>query len=186
MIRDGTELAPSDTPGQVQGFPLRRGDIVVMRSSGGGGFGDPLERELSRVLADIAEGRLSAEAARLIYGVVADTEALDTDATAALRAGMKEKQRRLTADPVPGSPPAGRSWCELASGTILRLGLREGGAHEILDAGGPGLRIWVRGGEGIDEDTLRLPERLCRALNLRRGDGVALRPLTEPPGPGTP
>ncbi|MYK59773.1 MAG: hydantoinase B/oxoprolinase family protein [Rhodospirillaceae bacterium] len=186
VIRNGAELAPSDTPGQVQGFPLQRSDIVVMRSSGGGGFGDPLEREPSRVLADIAEGRLSAEAARRVYGVVADTGKIDTEATTALRAGMKAARRRLAADPLPGSPPAGRSWCELASGTIARLGLREGGAHEILDAGGPGLRIWIRGGEGIDEDTLRLPERLCRALNLRRGDGIALRPITEPPGAGTP
>jgi len=186
VIRNGAELAPSDTPGQVQGFPLRCGDIVVMRSSGGGGFGDPLEREPSRILEDIAEGRLSVDAARLIYGIVADTGAIDTDATTALRAGMKAERRRLTADPVPDSPAAGRIWCELASGTIARLGLREGGAHEILDAGGPGLRIWIRGGEGIDEDTLRLPERICQALNLRRGDGVALRPLLEPPGAGMP
>ena len=186
MIRNGAELAPSDTPGQVQGFPLRRGDIVVMRSSGGGGFGDPLEREPSRVLEDIAEGRLSVEAARLVYGVVAETGAIDIEATTALRAGMKADRQRLTADPVPGPPPAGRSWCELANGTIARLGLRDGGAHEILDAGGPGLRVWIRGGEGIDEDTLRLPERICQALNLRRGDGIALRPLTEPPGGGTP
>ena len=151
-----------------------------MRSSGGGGFGNPLERDAEFVLDDIAEGRLSVEAARLVYGVEADGQAIDLDATAALRAGMKAERRLLTVDPVPNPPSGGRIWCELAKGTIARLGLRDGGAHEILDAGGPGLRVWIRAGEGIDEQALRLPERICRALNLREGDGVALRPLSEP------
>ena len=35
VLRNGGELAPSDTPGQVQGYRLRSDDTVVMRSSGG-------------------------------------------------------------------------------------------------------------------------------------------------------
>ena len=96
---------------------------------------------------------------------------------------MKANRRLLSVDPVPSPPSGGRSWCELAQGTMARLGLKDGGAHEILDAGGPGLRVWIRCGEGIDENTLRLPERLCRALDLRKGEGVSLRPL---PGPQPP
>ena len=181
VVRDGEELAPSDTPGQVQGFPLRRGDIVVMRSSGGGGFGDPLERDPDSVLDDIAEGRVSHDAARLIYGVAADRDGVDLEATAALRSGMKKDRTLLTVDPVPDAPAGGRVWCDLAEGTIARLGLNEHGAHEILDARGPGLRVWIRCGERIGERVLRVPERICRALNVREGDGVALRPLSEPP-----
>ncbi len=181
VVRDGDELAPSDTPGQVQGFPLRRDDIVVMRSSGGGGFGDPLERDPDSVVDDIAEGRISCEAARLIYGVAADQDGVDLEATAALRSGLEKDRTLLTVDPVPDAPSGGRVWCELAEGTIARLRLNEHGAHEILDARGPGLRVWIRCGERVGERALRVPERICRALNVREGDGVALRPLSEPP-----
>lgn len=186
VLRDGVELAPSDTPGQVQGFPLRRHDIVVMRSSGGGGFGDPLEREPKQVRDDIAEGRVSVEAARAVYGVAADGRTVDAESTAELRAGIRRSRQLLTVDPAPDLPSGGRIWCELATKTIVQLGLNDCGVHEILDAGGPGLRIWIRGGADIDENAIRLPERICGALNLRRGDGVALRPLNEPARAGTP
>ncbi len=47
----------------------RPGDEIVLRVPGGGGFGDPEERERERVLEDIALGFVSTEAARDIYGV---------------------------------------------------------------------------------------------------------------------
>ena len=181
VVRNGEELAPSDTPGQVQGFALRRDDIVVMRSSGGGGFGDPLERDTDLVMGDIAEGRVSLESARLVYGVVAERNAIDAAATAALRSTMKSDRKLLTVEPGPDAPSSGRTWCELAEGTIAGLGLAEHGAHEILDARGPGLRVWIRSARQIDELVLRVPARICRALNLHEGDGVALRALPEPP-----
>ena len=180
VIRSGEELAPSDTPGQVQGFALRRDDIVVMRSSGGGGFGDPLERDANLVMDDIAEGRVSPQSARLVYGVVAERNMIDAEATAALRSAMKGDRRLLTVEPVPDAPSSDRTWCELAESTIVGLGLTEHGAHEILDARGPGLRVWIRSVKQIDESVLRVPARICRALSLREGDGVVLRPLPEP------
>ena len=180
VIRDGAELAPSDTPGQIQGFPLRRDDVVVMRSSGGGGFGDPLERDPRLVQGDIAEGRVSPGSARRIYGVVTGPDGLNVGTTAALRAGMRRDRTLLTVEPAPDAPAGGRIWCELARDTIARLGLNEHGAHEILNGRGPGLRVWIRGGTAIDESSIRLPERIGRALELRAGDRVALRPLSPP------
>ncbi len=38
-----------DTPGKITGFGLHQDDVVVMRSSGGGGYGDPLERPVEQV-----------------------------------------------------------------------------------------------------------------------------------------
>ena len=63
---------------------------VIVRTSGGGGWGDPLEREPVRVQADVIDGLVSVEAAREHYGVVLDakTFALDMPATAALRAKL--------------------------------------------------------------------------------------------------
>jgi N-methylhydantoinase B len=58
---------------------------------GGGGFGDPLEREAERVLADVRSGYVSLEAARRDYGVAVRQYGrrfeLDVEATTALRQG---------------------------------------------------------------------------------------------------
>jgi len=50
-------------------YVLRPGDRITSREAEGGGFGDPRERAVEAVLADVADGRVSAEAARRDYGV---------------------------------------------------------------------------------------------------------------------
>ena len=40
-----------------------------MRTSGGGGLGDPFERDPDLVAADVAEGRVTVQGARDDYGV---------------------------------------------------------------------------------------------------------------------
>ena len=49
-------------------IPWNPGDEIVLTVPGGGGFGDPRERERERVLEDVALGFVSAEAARDLYG----------------------------------------------------------------------------------------------------------------------
>ncbi len=61
---------------------LGPGDVLMVRSAGGGGRGNPMEREIWRVEQDVARGYVSADAARRDYGVVVG----DPQATAALRA----------------------------------------------------------------------------------------------------
>lgn len=65
---------------------LEAGETIVAISCGGGGYGDPREREPQRVAGDVAGGLLSPERAREIYGVVlgGDGEP-DMAATARLR-----------------------------------------------------------------------------------------------------
>ncbi|MGO9657103.1 MAG: hydantoinase B/oxoprolinase family protein [Acidimicrobiales bacterium] len=53
---------------KVNHFRLKRGDTVTSRTGGGGGFGDPRERARELVEADLRDGAISPEAARLIYG----------------------------------------------------------------------------------------------------------------------
>jgi N-methylhydantoinase B len=48
---------------------LKRGDVVRTMTGGGGGFGDPAERDLEAVRADIRNRHVSAEAAQDVYGV---------------------------------------------------------------------------------------------------------------------
>jgi len=90
--RDGREEV---LPGAVQ-CELFPGDTIVGRDGGGGGYGDPLQREAERVLRDVAEGWESRARAYEIYGVVLTDApgdelglAVDAQATLELRAGRR-------------------------------------------------------------------------------------------------
>ncbi len=67
---------------------LKDGDIIINSSGGGGGWGNPFERDAQHVLNDVVNEFVSLESARRDYGVVIDEDTLTVDegATAALRA----------------------------------------------------------------------------------------------------
>jgi len=66
---------------------LQAGESVVGISSGGGGYGSPLERDPARVALDVSEGWVSVEQAKDVYGVVCDLDGnIDEPGTSALRA----------------------------------------------------------------------------------------------------
>jgi N-methylhydantoinase B len=79
-------------PTRYADYPLRQGDIFRLDTPGGGGFGDPFEREPERVLANVEDGYVSREAAERDYGVVlAETEdGFVVDAAATARKRTKE------------------------------------------------------------------------------------------------
>ncbi|RCG30621.1 hydantoinase B/oxoprolinase family protein [Sphaerisporangium album] len=68
---------------------LAAGDVLVNNTGGGGGYGDPFEREPERVAKDVRNGFVTAAAAARDYGVVVDPDTfeVDLDATAGLRGG---------------------------------------------------------------------------------------------------
>ena len=49
-------------------MPVAAGDVFVFRTSGGGGFGPPAERERTLVERDIRDGRVTPDAAAPDYG----------------------------------------------------------------------------------------------------------------------
>jgi len=57
-------------PGMNDDVPLPAGTLLRLRTTGGGGWGDPFERERELVLADVVRGLVSAESAERDYGVV--------------------------------------------------------------------------------------------------------------------
>jgi N-methylhydantoinase B len=78
--------------------PVRAGEVIRIRTTGGGGWGDPLERPYDEVRRDLLWGKVSYEGARADYGVVAtpssSTDAdrvprVDVEASDALRAGLR-------------------------------------------------------------------------------------------------
>ena len=70
--------------------------VVRMEAAGGGGYGDPLERDPQLVRADAVNGIVSLESAAREYGVALDPETLDVDddATARLRSRMRQDPSR--------------------------------------------------------------------------------------------
>jgi N-methylhydantoinase B len=80
--------------------PLAAGALASVQTGGGGGYGDPLERDPERVLADVIAGYVSPESARESYGVV-----LEDGASAVDRAETAECRRELRAE---GQVRAGR------------------------------------------------------------------------------
>ena len=67
---------------------IKTGDIVLKISSGGGGVGDPAERDPAMVREDVANELVSPQTARDVYKVALDpqTLAIDWEGTRALRA----------------------------------------------------------------------------------------------------
>ena len=57
-------------PGMNDDVPLPAGTLLRLRTTGGGGWGDPFEREPELVLADVVRGVVSVESAERDYGVV--------------------------------------------------------------------------------------------------------------------
>ena len=74
----------------ADGEPVRAGELIRIRTTGGGGWGDPLDRPVTEVQRDVRWGKVSVPGARGDYGVVLGADGTaDDGATAELRAAMR-------------------------------------------------------------------------------------------------
>jgi N-methylhydantoinase B len=92
---------------------MHKGDVYRVVSQGAGGYGDPLERDPARVVADIERSLVSPVWAERAYGVVVRAGSLEVDAaaTAARREQVHEERRLGSAEAVtPSSNGAGSPW----------------------------------------------------------------------------
>jgi N-methylhydantoinase B len=113
----GTLPEISDTlePGQNYATSyLAPGEVFTMTWQGGGGYGDPLTREPDAVARDVREQKVTAEAARAVYGVIIEDGAINAGATTAER--DQHRARRRERSQVPGEP---RGKASLATGRRL-------------------------------------------------------------------
>jgi N-methylhydantoinase B len=72
------------------------GDIISFQQSGAGGYGDPLERDLARVLEDVLDEYVSVDAARAQYGVVIVGQDFDLRVD---ESATQELRRQMNASP---------------------------------------------------------------------------------------
>ena len=81
--------------------PIRAGEVIRIRTTGGGGWGDPLDREVAEVVRDVEWGKVSVEGAGRDYGVVLTYDGtlatVDSAATEHRRSGLRD--RRTGAQP---------------------------------------------------------------------------------------
>jgi len=181
VLRDGAEIEPSPVPGKISGFPLRRGDVVREQTSGGGGWGDPLERDPARVADDVRLGYLSRAQARARYGVDLGEDGSLGPATGRLRAELRAARVQVAVEPANEEMFDGpRRQFLVPKGVADRLGVDEGGIVELVAPGGPPLRGWARLDAAAD-GALRLGPSGFRVLDARPGSRLELRVVRPAP-----
>lgn len=84
---DGTE---ETLPSKVDRVKVEIGDLLLADTWGGGGCGDPLQRETHRVQFDVVAGLVTREGARRYGVVIGDDNTVDEEATRLLRQQMSE------------------------------------------------------------------------------------------------
>ncbi|MBI4183715.1 MAG: hydantoinase B/oxoprolinase family protein, partial [Proteobacteria bacterium] len=81
-------------PGSFSELPIEVGATVRVETPAGAGYGDPLERDPARVLADVVSGKISRVAAGGDYGVVLADGTVDEKGTRARRERMRRRRTK--------------------------------------------------------------------------------------------
>jgi N-methylhydantoinase B len=192
VTRAGREL-PFSTPGKVFDFQLRPGDTLTFENAGGGGYGDPLERDPERVRADLAEGYISPERASDRYGVVFTADGrIDEAATRRRRAALAAERPSFPmvgcAEAVYVGKAGRRRVCRLHPDVAARIAAPADALIELRGLRGAPLRAWVEPDPDEPPDAVALDDFALRVLGLAPGERVWLRLLTpngRVPSPGT-
>lgn len=136
------DLEGADPPAALwyDDLVMRAGDLLVLRSSGGPGSGDPITRPVGQALRDVRLGRLSVAAAANQYGVVIVDGQVDEVATAAARSAVRDRRRLAAAaagwQTEEGAQP--EDGCDPAAGVCARAAQvrRDGTGHPL-----PSIRV---------------------------------------------
>ena len=179
----GQEIVPGEIPGKIANHPLRRDDLVISESSGGGGYGDPLDRSLNDIQHDLQQGYITQEAARDVYGAIFAGGLIDAAATAARRDELRARRVHVTVVIEPGNARIGQLRVgRIGPETARRAGLVTGAVGEILDSRGAPLRFWARVDGRCAEETVSLGPASAGLGGIIGGARVRLRALDAPAG----
>jgi N-methylhydantoinase B len=96
LRRNGSE---EELPAKFDFLAVEPGDRLLYLTAGGGGWGDPLERDPEAVRLDVLRGFLSREKAPSAYGVVLDAQTLEVDA--ARSEALRDELRSRCPGPLP-------------------------------------------------------------------------------------
>ena len=79
-------------PAKAEGINVRKGDLLYFNTWGGGGWGDPFERDPELVRADVDRSLVTVEGARRYGVVITDDGLVDQSATDALRESLRSER----------------------------------------------------------------------------------------------
>jgi N-methylhydantoinase B len=181
VVRHG-EVLPFATPGKVSGFRMVRDDVVVLQSAGGGGYGDPLDREPERVLEDVREGYVTLARAHAVYGVVLDGDlAIDVPATEERRRALRDARVRLAAmltdEPQYETTAVSRHRvCRMNPADAERAGFRAEDLIELVGRLVP-LRAWVVVDRAVPAGRVPVDTLAARVLAVDDLELLEVRPL---------
>lgn len=169
LERDGQRI-PLRT--KASGLRLRRGDAVILRTAGGGGYGDPLERETARVALDVTRRLVTREQAEATYGVVLDDGGnVDEAATAKRR---RELMARRAVWTVTGGDEPDPVALKVGGAVASRLGVVD---DQIVCCSFEGREAHARVVVGAAGEDVRVGRLVAGALHLGVGDKLTVRPL---------
>jgi N-methylhydantoinase B len=160
--------AYSDTPEWLDFGPkpglrkMRPGDVFAASWQGGGGWGDPLDRDPSAVQRDCVNELVSPQAAADIYGVVLTPTEFDAEATRARRELLRA-ERILGRNRVANCPPDAATIGEI--GPALKV-VRVDGEMLVVSRAGA---ILARGSTRWRAGAVRAPFKACAVLRLHEG-----------------
>ncbi len=114
MIEDASEVEgkPELLQLRQENFIQNPADVYAVRWTGGGGFGDPFERDATDIERDLEDYAITPAAALSIYGAVLkdDQHTVDVEATARHRAGIRAA--RVARHKLPAAKREGSLLCE--------------------------------------------------------------------------
>ena len=95
ILNPGPEALPLESKLTMN---IKHGDVFRHELAGGGGWGNPLERSIDKVVLDVRDGYVSLEGARRDYGVCIDHETglADEEKTKSVRSEMAEKFHKIS------------------------------------------------------------------------------------------
>ena len=181
VIRQGeVNMVSPEFGSKSTAVPIRAGDILRLSTVGGGGYGDPLERELSRVREDVVDGKVSIEQAREAYGVVLDAGTLEVD-----EAATREQRRRLAGERIylsaqRGGEPFLDKGMRVAwvNPSLETRGVSDGDMAEAFTSSQPNpLRMRVRFHPDLPPDGLLVDAEAWEELGLTAGERLLWRKI---------
>jgi N-methylhydantoinase B len=148
-------------------MPMTNRDVFSVIWQGGGGWGDPLEREAGKVARDVVSGAVTPETARDIYGVVVNGGTVDEAGTERQREQIR-KARVGNFDMDPAKRSAAKPIASLSEGLFVVQDER--GTHVVSRAGyilSTGDTAWRKGAKSVTFDTLPAQYRIDLHADLR-------------------
>ena len=124
---------------------MRSGDVVVMESSGGGGYGDPTKRETARVEADMIDGYVS-------------------------ETGLRSYREQAPRVSLSADSKLDSTQCRLAADIAHLLRAAPGDLIELSPELGPSSRFWITAIDAaLDPGVIAIPSQLAApaAVSIR-------------------